>query len=83
MKDFLKKGAKGVGSLGKGAVKAAIAGMLAEIVKEIMDETGATHIAKEKMMEVGLSVFKNMNLNTNDLQRDLLKNAIKRELQLN
>lgn len=82
MKDLLKKGAKGIGNLGTGALKAAIAGMLAQIVKEIMDETGTTNIAKDKMMEVGLSVVKKMDLNPKELQRDLVKNAIKRELQL-
>ena len=82
MKDFIKKGASAAADLGSSAVKGAVAALLAEITREILEETGATDIAKEKMMEVGTKIVKEMGMDTQKLQRDLIKSAIKKELNL-
>ncbi|MHA2501850.1 MAG: hypothetical protein ACXAE3_03185 [Candidatus Kariarchaeaceae archaeon] len=82
MKDLLRKGAKGVGNMGTSAIRAAVAGVMGEIIREIMEETGVTSIAKDKMMDVGVDIIKKMDLNPRDLQRDFIKNAIMMELKL-
>ena len=82
MKDLLKKGAKGVADIGSSAVKGAISSIIGEIVKEIAEESGVTNIAKDKMMDVGLKVFSDMGMDPKQIQRDLIKSAIMRELKL-
>ncbi|MHA2099814.1 MAG: hypothetical protein ACW99A_14145 [Candidatus Kariarchaeaceae archaeon] len=82
MSKFVKKASKGVADLGADAMKKAFGAVLGDIVKEILDETGATSIAKEKMMATGFKVIKELGIDPKNVQRDLIKNAIKNELKL-
>jgi len=82
MKDFIKKGAKGVADIGSSAVKSAVTAVIGDLVKEILEETGVTNIAKEKMMDAGLKVFKDMNMDPQKIQREIIKSAIMKEFNL-
>ncbi|MHA2250863.1 MAG: hypothetical protein ACXAD7_10895 [Candidatus Kariarchaeaceae archaeon] len=82
MSKYVKKAAKGTASLGSDALKKAFAGILGDITKEILEETGMADIAKTKIMDAGYKVIKEMGMDTKNIQRTLIKNAIKNELKL-
>lgn len=82
MSKFVKKATKGVADLGADATKKAFGVVLGDIIKEILDESGVTNIAKEKFMTTGLKVIKDLGIDPKNIQRDLIKNAIKNELNL-
>jgi len=82
MSKYIKKAGKGTSNLASGAMKTAISGMIAEIFKDILKETGAGDLAKEKVMEAGMKVIKESGLDVKSLQRDLFKKAIMNELKI-
>ena len=82
MSKFVKKASKGVAGLGSEAIKKSFGVILGDIIKEILDETGTTAIAKEKMMAAGFKIIKELGVDPKNIQRDLIKNALKSELKL-
>ena len=82
MSDFLKKAGKGVGSLTGNAVKKAFSAIITEIAGEILKETGAMDIAKDKIMSAGFKVVKDMNLDVSSLKKDIIKKGILKELNI-
>ncbi len=78
---------KKIGGLAKGAVKGAVketmASAMQAAVKEIIDETGATDIAKKQVIDAGTRILGDKKIpNKEKIQKDLLKKMIKRELKL-
>ena len=82
MKDFIKKGAKGAADLGSSAMKAALTALLADIAKEMLEETGVADLAKDQIMDVGTKIIKDMGVNPTEVKKDLIKAAIKKELNI-
>ena len=63
-------------------MKTAISGMIAEIFKDILKETGAADLAKDTVMAAGMKVIKESGIDVKSLQRDLFKKAIMNELKI-
>ncbi len=82
MSKYIKKVGKSATDIAGDAIKKALSSLLGGIIKEIVTESGVDNVAKDKMMQVGLKIAKDMNLDPKKIQRDLLKNAIKKELGL-
>lgn len=82
MSKFIKKVGKGATNIAGDAIKKALSALIGGIIKEIVTESGVDNIAKDKMMQVGIKIAKDMNLDPKKIQRDLLKGAIKKELGL-
>ena len=82
MSKFIKKVSKGATDIAGDAIKKALSLLIGGIIKEIAMESGVDNVAKDKMMQVGLKIAKEMNLDPKKIQRDLLKGAIKKELGL-
>lgn len=82
MSKFIKKVSKGATDIAGDAIKKALSSLIGGIIKEIAMESGVDNVAKDKMMQVGLKIAKEMNLDPKKIQRDLLKGAIKKELGL-
>ena len=82
MSRFVKKASKGIADVGSEAMKKSFGVILGDIVKEILEETGVTHVAKEKLMTAGYKVIKELGVDPKNIQRDLVKNAIKSELKI-
>ncbi len=82
MSRFVKKASKGLADVGSEAMKKAFGAILGDIVKEILEETGAASIAKEKMMTTGFKVIKDLGVDPKNIQREIIKTAIKSELKL-
>ncbi|MHA2202746.1 MAG: hypothetical protein ACW991_03575 [Candidatus Hodarchaeales archaeon] len=74
---------KKLGGLAKGVGKEAMSTALNTAVKEILEETGAKEIAKDKALEVGKSILGDKNIPTKQkVQKEILKTLIKKELGL-
>ncbi|MCE7735546.1 MAG: hypothetical protein GPJ54_11755 [Candidatus Heimdallarchaeota archaeon] len=82
MSRFVKKTTKEITDVGSGAMKKAFSAILGDIIKDILEETGATNIAKDKMMTAGYKVIKDLGVEPKNIQRDIIKSAIKSELKL-
>jgi hypothetical protein len=67
----------------KGAVKEAMSSAMQAAVKEIIDETGATDIAKKQLVDAGTRILGDKRIpNKEKIQKDLVKTLIKKELGL-
>ncbi|MFX1516443.1 MAG: hypothetical protein ACFFC6_09040 [Promethearchaeota archaeon] len=74
---------KKLGGLAKGVGKEAMSTALNTAVKEILEETGAKEIAKDKALEVGKKIIGDKNIPTKQkVQKEILKTLIKKELGL-
>ncbi len=74
---------KKIGGLAKGVGKEAMSTALNTAVKEILEETGAKEIAKDKALEVGKKIIGDKNIPTKEkVQKEILKTLIKKELGL-
>ena len=74
---------KKIGGLAKGVGKEAMSTALNTAVKEILEETGAKEIAKDKALEVGKKIIGDKNIPTKQkVQKEILKTLIKKELGL-
>lgn len=74
---------KKLGGLAKGVGKEAMSTALNTAVKEILEETGAKEIAKDKALEVGKTILGDKNIPTKQkVQKEILKTLIKKELGL-
>ncbi|MFX0123013.1 MAG: hypothetical protein ACFFAE_05190 [Candidatus Hodarchaeota archaeon] len=74
---------KKIGGLAKGVGKEAMSTALNTAVKEILEETGAKEIAKDKALEVGKKILGDKNIPTKQkVQKEILKTLIKKELGL-
>ncbi len=74
---------KKLGGLAKGVGKEAMSTALNTAVKEIIEETGAKEIAKDKALEVGKTILGDKNIPTKQkVQKEILKTLIKKELGL-
>ncbi|MFX1505297.1 MAG: hypothetical protein ACFFDI_29705 [Promethearchaeota archaeon] len=74
---------KKLGGLAKGVGKEAMSTALNTAVKEIIEETGAKEIAKDKALEVGKKIIGDKNIPTKQkVQKEILKTLIKKELGL-
>ncbi|NHJ01491.1 MAG: hypothetical protein EAX86_05080 [Candidatus Heimdallarchaeota archaeon] len=74
---------KKIGGLAKGVGKEALNTALNAAVKEIINETGAKEIAKERLLEAGKKIMGDTNIPTKEkMQKELLKTLIKKELGL-
>ncbi|MFW9906125.1 MAG: hypothetical protein ACFFFH_17530 [Candidatus Thorarchaeota archaeon] len=74
---------KKLGGLAKGVGKEAMSTALNTAVKEILEETGAKEIAKDKALEVGKNILGDKNIPTKQkVQKEILKTLIKKELGL-
>jgi hypothetical protein len=74
---------KKLGGLAKGVGKEAMSTALNTAVKEILEETGAKEIAKDKALEVGKKIIGDNNIPTKQkVQKEILKTLIKKELGL-
>ncbi|MCH8907268.1 MAG: hypothetical protein IH840_09280 [Candidatus Heimdallarchaeota archaeon] len=82
MSGFIKKAGKGTSGLASAALKKAFAGILGDLAKEILEDTGVADMAKDKIMEVGLKVVKEMKIDPRSFQRDIVKHAIMKEMKL-
>ena len=82
MSKFVKKAGKGVADIGSEAMKKAFGAILGDIIKEILEETGATNIAKEKLMSSGFKTIADLGMDPKNIQRELIKNALKNEFKL-
>ena len=82
MSKYVKKASKGIAGVGSEAMKKAFGAILGDIVKEILEETGVTSIAKDKMMTTGYKVIKDLGVDPKNIQKGIIKNAIKNELKL-
>ncbi|MDH5401534.1 MAG: hypothetical protein OEZ01_09305 [Candidatus Heimdallarchaeota archaeon] len=80
MSKFIKDGIKGAGSVGGSLIKTTIGAFLADLFNEILEETGLKDIAKDKFMEIGYKVVKELNIDPRSLQKDIIKAGILREL---
>ncbi|MCY3413191.1 MAG: hypothetical protein INQ03_16245 [Candidatus Heimdallarchaeota archaeon] len=80
MSGFFKKAAKGAADLAGDTMKVAFTALLGEIVAEIVKETGIKDMAQEKLMSTGFKVIKDLGMDTKNIQRDLIKAALKKEL---
>lgn len=82
MKKIISKAAKETASLGGAAIRSAFSAILSEIVRDIMQESGAANMAKDTIMDVGFKVVKEMGVDPKSVQRELIKTAIMKELNL-
>lgn len=82
MSRFVKKASKGIADVGSEAMKKSFGVILGDIIKEILEETGVTNVAKDKMMTAGFKVIKELGIDPKNVQRDLIKTALKNELKL-
>ncbi len=82
MSKFVKKATKGTADVTAGALKKAFSSILGDLAKEILEETGVANLAKEKIMETGFKVVRDMGVDPKNIQRDLIKRAIISELKL-
>ena len=74
---------KRLGDLAKGATKEAMSTALQTAVKEIVNESGAKKIAKEKLLEAGKTILGDKSIpNKQKIQKEILKTLIKKELGL-
>lgn len=74
---------KKIGGLAKGVGKEAMSTALNTAVKEILEETGAKEIAKDKALEVGKKIIGDKDIPTKQkVQKEILKTLIKKELGL-
>ncbi|MFX1285563.1 MAG: hypothetical protein JSV04_14155 [Candidatus Heimdallarchaeota archaeon] len=74
---------KKIGGLAKGVGKEAMSTAMNTAVKEILEETGAKEIAKDKALEVGKKILGDKNIPTKQkVQKEILKTLIKKELGL-
>ncbi|MHA2245778.1 MAG: hypothetical protein ACXADY_12505 [Candidatus Hodarchaeales archaeon] len=74
---------KKLGGLAKGVGKEAISTALNTAVKEIINESGAKDIAKEKVLDAGKKILGDKNVPTKQkIQKEILKTLIKKELGL-
>jgi hypothetical protein len=74
---------KKLGGLAKGVGKEAMSTALNTAVNEILEETGAKEIAKDKALEVGKKIIGDKNIPTKQkVQKEILKTLIKKELGL-
>jgi len=69
--------------LAKGAAKDAMTTTLNSVVKDLIKESGAKEIAKERLLEAGKKVLGDKNIPTKQkIQKEILKTLIKKELGL-
>ena len=74
---------KKLGGLAKGAGKEAMSTALNTAVKEIINESGAKELAKDKILDAGKKVLGDKNIPTKQkIQKEILKTLIKKELGL-
>ena len=74
---------KKLGGLAKGVGKEAMSTTLNTAVKEIISESGAKDIAKDKLLDAGKKVLRDKNIPTKQkIQKEILKTLIKKELGL-
>jgi hypothetical protein len=74
---------KKIGGLAKGAAKEAMSTALNTAIKEIINETGAKEIAKERLMDAGKKIMNDNSIPTKEkVQKEILKTLIKKELGL-
>lgn len=74
---------KKIGGLAKGVGKEAMSTALNTAVKEVLEETGAKEIAKDKALEIGKKILGDKNIPTKQkVQKEILKTLIKKELGL-
>ena len=74
---------KKIGGLAKGVAKEAMSTALQSAVKEIVNESGATNIAKEQLVDAGKKILGDKSIpNKQKIQKELLKTLIKKELGL-
>ncbi len=82
MSKFAKKFGKVTGDIVGDALKKTFSAVLSDIIKELVEETGVKDIAQDKMMDVGFKIIKQMNIDPKNLQKELIKNALKKEFNL-
>ncbi len=78
----MKKAGKEVSSFTGSAIKKAFSTVISEIAGEIIKETGVVDIAREKIISTGFKVVKDMNMDISSMKKDMLKNAILKELKI-
>ena len=82
MSKYVKRAGKGAADLTSGAIKKAFSAVLADLAKEVIEETGMGEAARTKIMEVGFKVVKDLGIDPKNVQRELIKSAIKKEMNL-
>ncbi len=82
MSDFIKKKAKDTIELPSKALSKTLSFLLKDVILEIMNELGVSKVTQAKMMNTGFNIIKKLGINDNKIKRDMLKQAIKKELNL-
>lgn len=59
-----------------------LSSLLGDIAAEIIKETGLGEEMKSKIVDAGVKAVKDMGLDPKNIQRDILKGAIMKELNL-
>lgn len=82
MSEFIKKKAKDTADLSSKAIGKSLSFILNDVVLEIMDELGVSMVTKAKITNTGLKMIRKMGIKNKGIQREILKNSIKKELRL-
>lgn len=82
MSKFVKGAGKGIAGVGSEAMKKAFGAVLGDIIKEILEETGAKDIAKDKLMSSGFKIIGDIGMDPKNIQKELIKNMLKNEFKL-
>jgi len=79
MSNFIKKAAKGAGSVTANAIKTTLGSLLGEVVGEIIKETGIAESMKSSLIDIGVGAVKSSGIGLKDIKKDFLKDIIMSE----
>jgi hypothetical protein len=73
---------KKTGNFAEKTIKSFLSAVFTEIATELVKETALTESMKSSVADVGVKVVKEMGIDPRKIQKEILKAAIKKELNL-